>query len=158
MLFLLSWLLCGQSETDKREHPNMSITILKRFKNLLKPLFLRKGCFPGDFQSLTFLAGHGENATHMDDPHCDPQTSPQHADPHGFPVWSSLRRPQVHVDRRVVGWSAGRDVDRPCGGGNFRHGLVEKSLTQEAKRPLRHSEKRPIEVGRRPVKEGKKTH
>ena len=26
----------------------------------------------------------------------------------------------IHVDRRVVGWSAGRDVDHPCGGGaNF---------------------------------------
>ena len=45
-----------------------------------------------------------------------PQTSPQHADPYGFLVWFSLERHQVHVDRRVVGWSAGRHVDHPCGG------------------------------------------
>ena len=45
----------------------------------------------------------------------DPQTSPQHADPHEFLVCFSLKRPQVHVDRRVVGWSAGRHVDHPCG-------------------------------------------
>ena len=43
------------------------------------------------------------------------QTSPQHADPHGFLVWFSFKSPQVHVDRRVVGWSAGRHVDHPCG-------------------------------------------
>ena len=23
---------------------------------------------------------------------------------------------EIHVDRRVVGWSAGRHVDHPCGG------------------------------------------
>ena len=28
----------------------------------------------------------------------------------------SLKRRKVHVDRRVVGWSAGRHVDHPCGG------------------------------------------
>ena len=28
----------------------------------------------------------------------------------------SLKRQEAHVDRRVVGWSAGRHVDRPCGG------------------------------------------
>ena len=39
---------------------------------------------------------------HMGDPHGDPQTSPQHADP--------LKRHQVQLDRRVVGWSAGRHV------------------------------------------------
>ena len=50
-------------------------------------------------------------APHMGDPHGDPQTSPQHADPHGFLVWFSLKRHQVRVDRRVVGWSAGRHVD-----------------------------------------------
>ena len=32
----------------------------------------------------------------------------------GFLVWSSLERHQVRVDRRVVGWSAGRHVDHPC--------------------------------------------
>ena len=57
---------------------------------------------------------------HMCDPHGDPQTSPQHADPHGFLVWFSafLKKTmqEIHVDRRVVGWSAGRHVDHPCGG------------------------------------------
>ena len=51
----------------------------------------------------------------MCDPHGDPHASPQQADPHGFLVWFSLKKPQVHVDRRVVGWSAGRHVDHPCG-------------------------------------------
>ena len=55
-------------------------------------------------------------APRMGDPHGDPQTSPQHADPHGFLVWFSLKRHHVHVDRRVVGRSAGRHVDHPCGG------------------------------------------
>ena len=32
-------------------------------------------------------------ATHMGDPHGDPQTSPQHADPYGFLVWFSLSGP-----------------------------------------------------------------
>ena len=27
-----------------------------------------------------------------------------------------------------MGWSAGRHVDHPCGGGKFCHGLLEKSL------------------------------
>ena len=40
-------------------------------------------------------------ATHMGDPRGNRQTSPQQADPHGFLVWFSLTRPQVHVDRRV---------------------------------------------------------
>ena len=60
-------------------------------------------------------------ATHMRHPHCRPV--PQHADPHGLLVSLSLKTPQVHVDRCVVGWSAGRHV-----GGKFRHGLLEKSL------------------------------
>ena len=49
----------------------------------------------------------------MGDPHGNPQTSPQHADPPGSLVRFSLKRPQVHVDRRVVGWSVGRHVDHP---------------------------------------------
>ena len=52
----------------------------------------------------------------MADPHGDPQTSPQHADPHGFLVCFSFKRHQIHVDQHVVGWSAGRHVDHPCGG------------------------------------------
>ena len=49
------------------------------------------------------------------DPHGDPQTSPEYADPHGFLAWLSAKRHQVHVDRRVVGWSAGRHADHACG-------------------------------------------
>ena len=41
------------------------------------------------------------------------------------------KRHQVHVDRRVVGWSAGRHVDHPRGG-KYRHGLLEKSLIQSS--------------------------
>ena len=59
----------------------------------------------------------------MGDPHGNPQTSPQHADPHEFLVWFSVKKAKVHVDWRVVGWSAGRHV-----GCRFRHGLLEKSL------------------------------
>ena len=34
---------------------------------------------------MAFLAGHmAKFAPHMGDPHGDPQTSPQHADPHGL--------------------------------------------------------------------------
>ena len=50
-------------------------------------------------------------ASHMGDPHGDPQTSPQHADPHGFGAFSKKTRQEIHVDRRVVGWPAGS----PCG-------------------------------------------
>ena len=66
----------------------------------------------------------------MGDPHGHPQTSPQHADPHGFLAFLKKTIQEIHVDRRVVGWSAGRHVDHPCGGGKFRHGLLEKSLKQ----------------------------
>ena len=67
-------------------------------------------------------------APHMGDPHGDPQTSPQHANPHGLLVWFSLKRQEIHVDRRVVGWSAGSPCGSPMWGGKFRHGLLEKSL------------------------------
>ena len=53
-------------------------------------------------------------ATHMSDPRGDPQTSPQRPDPRECLVWF-LKKAQVHVDRRVVGRSAGRHVDHPCG-------------------------------------------
>ena len=44
------------------------------------------------------------------------QNTPIHMDfLHGF----SFKKHQVHVDRRVVGWSASRHVDHPCGGANF---------------------------------------
>ena len=40
---------------------------------------------------------------------------------HNTPIYMdscmvSLKNHQVHVDRRVVGWSVGRHVDHPCGG------------------------------------------
>ena len=54
-------------------------------------------------------------AIHRGHPHGDLQTSPQHAGPHELLAWFSLKRPQDHVERRVVGWSAGRHVDHPCG-------------------------------------------
>ena len=46
----------------------------------------------------------------------DPQTSPQYADPHGLGAFLRKSIQEIHVDRRVVGWSACRHVDRPCGG------------------------------------------
>ena len=55
-------------------------------------------------------------APHMGDPHGDPQTGPQHADPHELGAFLKKTIQEIHVDRRVVGWSAGRHVDRPCGG------------------------------------------
>ena len=55
-------------------------------------------------------------APHMGDPHGDPQTSPQQADPHGLGAFLKKPIQEIHVDRRVVGWSAGRHVDHPCGG------------------------------------------
>ena len=57
-----------------------------------------------------------EFAPHMRDPHGDPQTSPQHADPHGLGAFLEKTIQESHVDRRVVGWSAGRHVDHACGG------------------------------------------
>ena len=44
-----------------------------------------------------------------------PQTSPQRADPHGLGAFLKRTTQEIHVDRRVVGWSAGRHVDHPCG-------------------------------------------
>ena len=81
---------------------------------------------------VTFLAGHGEICP-----------------PHGQSTWRPADQPttrrstwiscmvffktiqEIHVDRRVVGWSAGRHVDCPCGGGKFRHGLLEMSLKKK---------------------------
>ena len=49
------------------------------------------------------------------DPHGDPQTSPQHTDPHGLGALKKNMQ-EIHVDQRVLGWSAGRHLDHPCGG------------------------------------------
>ena len=46
----------------------------------------------------------------------DPQTSPQHADPHGLGAFLKRTIQEIHVDQRVMGWSAGRHMDHPCGG------------------------------------------
>ena len=62
--------------------------------------------------SVTFLAGHGEICP----AHGGPQSSPQHADPYGLGAFSKTTIQEIHVDRRVVGWSAGRHVDHPCAG------------------------------------------
>ena len=56
---------------------------------------------------------------YMGDPHGDPQTSPEHADPHGLGAFSKKTIQEIHVDQRVVGWSAGCHVDHPCRGANF---------------------------------------
>ena len=64
-------------------------------------------------------------APHMADPHGDPQTSPQHADPHGLGAVLKKTIQETHVDRRVVGWYAGRHVITHVGG-KFHHGLLEK--------------------------------
>ena len=56
--------------------------------------------------SVTFVAGHGEICPpHMGDPHGDEQTSPQHANPHGLGALLRKNIQEIHVDRRVVGWS-----------------------------------------------------
>ena len=48
----------------------------------------------------------------MGDPHGGPQTSPQHADPHGLGALILKKTiPEIYMDLRVVGWSAGRHVD-----------------------------------------------
>ena len=65
-------------------------------------------------------------ATHMGE-HGDPQTSPQHANLHGFLVWFASKRPQVQrigvlwAGLRVAMWITHV-------GGKFHHVLLEKSL------------------------------
>ena len=49
-------------------------------------------------------------ATHMGDPHGGRHTSPQHADPHEFPVWFSLKGPKSREEtkgrfRKRVVWA-----------------------------------------------------
>ena len=73
-------------------------------------------------------------APHMGDPHGDPQTGPQHADPHGslVPFFFFLKKKKNHT-RNACGSACGGPVcGSPCGspmwGGQFHHGLLEKSL------------------------------
>ena len=68
----------------------------------------------------------------MADPHGDPQTSPQHADPHGRGAFLKTSISEIHVDRRVVGWSAGRHVDQPCGGQNLQ--LPARKVTENCRK------------------------
>ena len=63
-------------------------------------------------------------APHMGDPHGDPQTSPQHADPHRLGAYLKNTIQEIHVDRHVVGWSAGRHV-APMLGANFAMACYE---------------------------------
>ena len=56
-------------------------------------------------------------ATHMGDPHGGPQTSPQHADPHEFLVWLSLKvrdllkglETTTAIKRRSISCNSGGD-------------------------------------------------
>ena len=63
-------------------------------------------------------------ATNMGDPHGDPQTGPQHADPHGFLVSFLLKGPEgmwigvLWAGLRVAMWIAHV-------GAKFRRGLLE---------------------------------
>ena len=67
-------------------------------------------------------------ATRMHDPYGDPQTSPQHGDPHGFVAFLKKTIQEIHVDRRVVGNGLWVAMWITHMGGKFRHGLLEKSL------------------------------
>ena len=42
-------------------------------------------------------------AAHMGDPYGDPQTSPQHADPHELEALLRKTIQEIHVDQRVLG-------------------------------------------------------
>ena len=66
-------------------------------------------------------------APHMGDPHGDPQTSPQHADPHGLGAF--LSKPYKKSMWIGVSWAGLRVAMWITHfGGEFRHGLLEKSL------------------------------
>ena len=66
-------------------------------------------------------------ASHMGDPHGDPQTSPQRGDPHGLGAFlrktykKSIWIGVLWAGLRVAMWIAHV-------GGKYRHGLLEKSL------------------------------
>ena len=66
-------------------------------------------------------------ATHIGDPHGDPQASPQHADPHGFLVWFYLKGPKsMWIGVLWAGLRAAMWITHVRG--KFRHGLLGKSL------------------------------
>ena len=63
-----------------------------------------------------FLAGHDEICP----PHGRSTWRPADQPTTRRSTWIScmvfFRKARIHVDRRLVGWSAGRHVDHPCGG------------------------------------------
>ena len=96
--------------------------------------------------SVTFPAGHGEISPppHIGDSHGDPQTNPQHADPHGLGAFLRENHTKKSMQFRVL-W-AGLRVAMSIthvggGGGKFRHGLLAKSLKKSQVRsfPARNS-------------------
>ena len=65
-------------------------------------------------------------APHTGDPHGDPQTSPQHANPHGFVVWVSLGGAPKSMWIGVL-WAALRVAMWVTHvGGEFRHALSSR--------------------------------
>ena len=74
-------------------------------------------------------------ATHMGDPHGEPQTTPQHADPHGLLVCFSLKGPKsMWIGVLWGGVRAAMWITHV--GGRFRHGLPEKSLIRRTFRTI----------------------
>ena len=65
-------------------------------------------------------------ATHMGDPNGKPQTSPQHADPHGFLVFLKENQKSMWISMLWAGLRVAMWITHV--GGKFRHGLPEKSL------------------------------
>ena len=104
------------SEVQKEVGKRSSITFFFRFWDSF-------GHYFGDFSSRPWR----NLPPHMGDPHGDPQTGPQHADPHGFLKCFSVERHQsmwigvLWAGLRVAMWITHV-------GGKFRHGLLEKSL------------------------------
>ena len=66
--------------------------------------------------SVTFLAGHGEICLPHGWSTWRPADQPT---PHGLGAFLKKTIQEIHVDRRVVGWSAGRHVITQVGGANF---------------------------------------
>ena len=95
----------GKRYLDKRQRylPNVNV---KYFSEFLK--------------NLTFLAGHGEICPHMGDPHGDPQTSPQHADPHG--LWCLLK--ENHTRNPCGSACCGLVCGSPCGSPMWHMGQI----------------------------------
>ena len=67
----------------------------------------------------------------MGDPHGDPQTSPQHADPHGYLTWFPSKMPKsmwigvLWAGLRVTMWITYVGI-------KFRHGLLARKVTSNS--------------------------